>query len=90
MIEHFKYDVRVRHHVNNTLGDQQKDLPKLYIKSFNPNITKAPTPIEGALKRFEVDLTRSFNNIKSFNSTNMKKSNKTCYFTSKNTMNASL
>ena len=64
MIEHFKNDVRVRHYVSNVLGDQQQDLLKLYIKIFNPNTPKATTPIEGALKRFEAALTRSFNNRK--------------------------
>ena len=52
MIERFKQDVRVRHCANNTLGDQQQDLPKHCITIFHSRMPKAPKPIEGTLKRF--------------------------------------
>jgi len=73
MINRLKYNVRVKHFVNNVLGKSNQSMPKLYIKIQNPNISKAPALIEGALKRFKKSLRASFNSRRSFNSTNLTK-----------------
>lgn len=73
MIDHFKYDIQVKHFIKNILDKSDQPIPKLYIKTQNPNIPKAPIPIEGALKHFEKALKASFNSRRSFNSTNITK-----------------
>ena len=72
MITRFKYDIRVKYYVNEVLGENNQPIPKLYIKN-NPNMPRATSTIEGALRRFEETLLQAFNSRKHINKNNITK-----------------